>query len=42
MPLEPARLVDPVSILNTDMKPQAFTVRLTDGRGNSARVTTPS
>jgi len=32
--------VDPVSALNTDVKPQAFTVRLTDGRGNQARVPT--
>ena len=32
--------VDPVSALNADVKPQAFTVRLTDGRGNSARVPT--
>jgi dienelactone hydrolase len=32
--------VDPVSALNADVKPQAFTVRLTDGRGNSASVPT--
>jgi hypothetical protein len=32
--------VDPVSALNTDTKPQAFTVRLTDGRGNGAHVST--
>jgi dienelactone hydrolase len=32
--------VDPVSALNADVKPQAFTVRLTDGRGNHARVST--
>ena len=32
--------VDPVSALNTDGKPQAFTVRLTDGRGKQARVPT--
>ena len=32
--------VDPVSALNTDVKPQAFTVRLTDGRGKQARAST--
>jgi hypothetical protein len=32
--------VDPVSALNADVKPQAFTVRLTDGRGNHASVST--
>ena len=32
--------VDPVSALNADTKPQAFTVRLTDGRGKQARVST--
>ena len=32
--------VDPISVLNTDTELQAFTVRLTDGRGNSARVST--
>jgi hypothetical protein len=34
--------VDPVSALNADVKPQAFTVRLTDGQGKQARVSTRS
>ena len=32
--------VDPISALNTGVKFQPFTVRLTDGRGNSARAAT--
>ncbi len=32
--------VDPLSALNADMAFQPFTVRLTDGRGNNARVAT--
>jgi len=40
LPAGPPAAVDPVSTLNTDVKPQAFTVRLTDGRGKQARVST--
>ena len=32
--------VDPVSTLNAGVKPQAFTIRLTDGTGKSARAST--
>ena len=40
LPAGPPAAVDPVSTLSTDVKPQAFTVRLTDGRGKQARVST--